>query len=461
MAGAHRKATPARRFAFSVLREARTRDGFAREILNSRIEIAQLSAEDRAFARTLVLGVTATRGTLDELIDSVLSSPNDIEDDVRDALRIGVYELFFLEKSPHAAVDQCVSLVNEIRPRATGVANFALRHLVKRLPDFPFGDVYEDPMALSRATGFPRWITDMAIARFGKAAGGRYLFSSNDPAPVFFTVNACKATDEEVFAELEAAGIAHISGGLDDEAFGNLPVSFCRRLEQASDVSSPVFTSLIRQGKVIVSDASAQAIAIMALPEEFPKSMLEIGAGRGTKTLLLQSAAMRRFGRQLPLTSVDYLDFKTDLLKERLRDAGITAGEVLVADGTDLDATFPGRSFDAIFIDAPCSGLGTLRRHPEIRWRITPEDISSLAVVGAKMLSSAASHLSPGGLLTYSTCTFTPEETTELIASFLESPESAGLKLIPYAQDDADFFASRLTHARGDAHFAARMRRSC
>ena len=158
---------------------------------------------------------------------------------------------------------------------------------------------------------------------------------------------------------------------------------------------------------------------------------------------------------------MDYLDFKTDLLKERLRDAGITEGEVLVADGTDLDATFTGRSFDAIFIDAPCSGLGTLRRHPEIRWRITPEDISSLAVVGAKMLSSAASHLSPGGLLTYSTCTFTPEETTELIASFLESPESAGLKLIPYAQDDADFFASRLTHARGDAHFAARMRRSC
>ena len=452
------RVTPARRFAWKILREARLRDGFAREIFNGQVADAGLSPEDEAFARTLVLGVTATRGTLDELIDSVLSSPKDVEDDVRDALRIGAYELFFLEKSPHAAVDQCVSLVHGIRSRATGVANFAMRHLAKRLPEFPFGDVIEDPPALSRAAGFPSWITQLAIGRFGVTPAAAYLAASNDAAPVFFTVNACRATDDEVFAALEDAGIPHKGGGLDDEWFGKLPVSYCRRLERSSDVSGETFSRLIEEGKVIVSDAAAQAVAIMALPDDMPASMLEVGAGRGTKTLLLQSNAMRRFGRQLPLTSIDCLDFKSDLLRSRLEAAGVTEGEVLTADGTDLDAAFGNRTFDAIFIDAPCSGLGTLRRHPEIRWRITPADIVSLAAIGEKILASAVTHLEPNGILTYSSCAFAPEETTALIEGFLASPEGAGLELIPYAED-APYFASRLSHGMGDAHFAARMRR--
>lgn len=452
------RVTPARRFAWQVLREARLRDAYARELFNSRLADADLTPEDEAFARTLVLGVTATRGTLDDLIDSVLSSPKDIEDDVRDALRIGVYELVFLEKSPHAAVDQCVELVHDIRSRATGVANFALRHLVKRLPEFPFGDMATDMAALARGAGFPQWLAEMAVDRFGRIPGARLLGVSNDPAPVFFTVNACKATDDEVFALLEDAGIGHVAGGVDDSTFGKLPVSFCRRLERASDVSSDAFMGLIRNGKVVVSDASSQAVAIMALPDEKPASMLEVGAGRGTKTLLLQSFAMRQYGGQLPLTSIDNLDFKADLLKSRLDVAGVTGTEVLVADGTDLAVTFGNRTFDCIFIDAPCSGLGTLRRHPEIRWRITPEDITSLAAIGAKLLASAALQLAPGGLLTYSSCTFAPAETTELIDTFLGSPEAAVLELLPYAEE-APYFATRLSHGTGDAHFAARFRR--
>ena len=335
-----------------------------------------------------------------------------------------------------------------------------MRRLAEKLPAVPFGDVYEDSSALARATGFPLWLADAAIERYGKANAGRYLFASNDPAPVFFTVNACKTADESILSDLDAANIAYVSGGIRDEVFGPLPVSYCWKLERAADVAHEAFAALIREGKVIVSDAAAQAIAIMALPDEPPASMLEVGAGRGTKTLLLQSAAVRRYGHTIPLTSIDYMDFKAELLKSRLETAGIVTTEVLVADGTDLDAAFGKRTFDAVFIDAPCSGLGTLRRHPEIRWRITPEDIASLAGVGVKMLASAAPHLASGGLMTYSSCTFTPEETTELTDSFLASPAAADIELIPYGSEGESYFASILSHGTGDAHFAARFRRA-
>ena len=453
------RVTPARALALSVCAQVRRRDAFAHELLDAALADAHLTLQDAAFARTLVLGCVATRGTLDELIDGVLKSPKDIEDTVRDALRISAYELFFLDHPAHAVVDQGVELAASARPRARGVANFALRRLAEKQADFPFGDPVRDTAALSRAAGFPLWLTELAKARYGDMRAARFLAVSNDPAPVFFTVNALRASDEEVFAALEAAGIAHEQGWIADESFGKLPVAFSRVLLHAADVASETFAALIREGKVIVSDAAAQAVASLALPREAPASMLEVGAGRGTKTLLLQSLAQRTFGWQIPLTCIDYLDFKADLLTARLKAAGITDTEVLVADGADLDATFGGRSFGAIFIDAPCSGLGTLRRHPEIRWRLTPEDITSLADVGKRMLGSAATHLAPGGRLTYSSCTITPEETTELIRDFAESPAARGLEAIPHDGEGAPCFASLLSHGSGDAHFAAAFRR--
>ena len=451
--------TPSREFARRVCREVRVRTGYARELFDSMSAGSTLEPAELAFARVLVMSVVACRGTLDELIDGVLSKPTDIEADVRDCLRISAYEIFFLGKSPHAAVSQGVELAAKTRPRARGVANFCLRRLAEKRDAFPFGNPLTDIDALARLEGFPYWIARDLAEQWGMDAAHAFMAASNERPPVFFTVNACKAAEDAVLADLDAAGIAHMPGFVQDDTFGPLPVAWCHKLEEPSQVTHPLFRLLAAEGSIIISDAAAQAVAQFALPDVPPQYMLEVGAGRGTKTLLLQSAAIRRYGHQVPLTSIDYLDFKAKLLEDRLRQAGITETRVMTADGTNLDAAFPGESFEAIFIDAPCSGLGTLRRHPEIRWRLKPQDIPALAQVGLRMLESAANHLSPGGQLTYATCTVTPGENQNLVETFLTNAAQQGCSLAPASTDDRSRFTTRLADGRGDAHFAVRLLR--
>ena len=211
---------------------------------------------------------------------------------------------------------------------------------------------------------------------------------------------------------------------------------------------------LFGQGKILVSDASAQAVAACVLEDGKPSSVLEVGAGRGTKTIMLQSMAMRTYGEQLNLTSMDSHSFKSNLLEKRAQEYGVKIGDIVTGNATRLDTVMPERMFDLIFIDAPCSGLGTLRRHHEIRWRLTPEHIAELADTNLAMLKSAANHVEVGGCIVYATCTVTYDENNGVVKRFLESEQGASFKLAPIAGKAC--FAPRLVHGSPDAHFAAR-----
>jgi len=193
------------------------------------------------------------------------------------------------------------------------------------------------------------------------------------------------------------------------------------------------------------------------LPERKPSSLLEVGAGRATKTILLQSDATRAYGSQLVLSTLDNHAFKTRLLLERAERYGAEVAEALTGDALELDAVVGDRAFDEVFIDAPCSGLGTLRRHPEIRWRIKPADIAEFARVQLGMLQSAAPHVALGGTLAYATCTVTREENNGVVKAFLESEAGAGFKLAPV--NGRSCVATRLSPGSSDAHFAVRFER--
>ncbi len=446
--------TPARIFAYEVCSAVRARDGFARELFASYLKDHPLSLEDAAFARVLVLGTVACEGTLDELIDSVLASPKDIDAEVRCCLRISAYELFFLHKQAHVAVDQGVALVGHVRQRARGVANFCLRRLAEKVDAFPFGNPNSDFSALARLHGLPLWMAEMLEERYGFAQAAQFMAVSNEAPCVWFSPNAIRTTAEHVEDALRQAGIDFI------RAEGEDMPPYCYRLAHAQDVSAPAFLDLIEGGYVIVSDASAQAIAYAALPATPPSAFLEIGAGRGTKTLLLESAAVRKYGAQVPIVALDYLAFKSDLHGSRMATYGVTEARCQTGDGTKLDEVFGARTFDAIFIDAPCSGLGTLRRHPELRWKTTPDDLNSLAHTGAAMLSSAAAHLAPGGLLTYSTCTVTSQETTDVVRAFAGSAAFEHFTQIPFCTSGQSSYSPSLASCGPDAHFAVQFVRN-
>lgn len=450
----------ARMLALEVGSEVRTRHAFASDVLDAKLNKVQLSAEDAAFARVLALGVAATWGTLDEVIDRVLRHPGDINDDARDALRVSTYEMVFLGKQPHAAVDQGVSLVRTIAPRATKVANFALRRVSETVKDFPFGDPATDTDALARLYGFPSWLCDALISALGRARAESFMEASNEQAPVFLGSNACACSDETVRDSLEEGGVGYrvVHMGVDGSV---LPGAY--RIQDPSCVGRWPVAEMLESGKVVVADASAQTIASMSLPEaaSSPINFLEIGSGRGTKTILLQSHAVRMRGRPLQITCVDKHGFKADVLARRLQELHIPVARIISADATDLSGILEPNTFDACLVDAPCSGLGTLRRHPEIRWRLQRSDIFALADVSLALLSEAARYLRPGGRLTYSTCTVLPRENEEVVKAFLASPVGTEFDIVPIGITGQSRLTFQTDVVKGspDAHFACVFRK--
>ena len=427
------KASPARLAALDVVRAVRERDAFAQDVIGTRIDRSDLSSEDRAFATKLALGVVSATGTLDEIIDRALNAPSDVKPDVRDALRVSTYEIIFLGKTPHAAVDQGVELVRSFAMSASGLANAVLRKIVLMRQAFPFGDPMRDPEALARLHAFPLWLARKLIVDLGPQEALDFMRASNEQAPLFIAVNAAKTSDEALVKAFDK-----LDEGLDPVSVDGVSVAGCYRVLDTRALLLPEVKRMFSQGTK-------------------PASLLEVGAGRATKTILLQSDATRAYGSQLVLSTLDNHAFKTRLLLERAERYGAEVAEAFTGDALELDAVVGDRAFDEVFIDAPCSGLGTLRRHPEIRWRIKPADIVEFARVQLGMLQAAAPHVAPGGALAYATCTVTREENNGVVKAFLESEAGAGFKLAPV--NGRSCVATRLAPGSPDAHFAVRFER--
>ena len=446
-----RSASPARQAALRVTSIVRERDAFAQELIHKYIDSSRMSREDRAFATRLTLGVVSSYGTLDDVINRCLDRVSDINDDVRDALRISTYEIIFLKKEPHAAVSQGVELVKTIAPKASGLANAVLRRIADKAHKFPFGDPRTDIEAFARLHAFPEWLAKRALLDLGPEATRDYLAGSNEPAPLFVAINAAKADESEVVETIVAAHGDPVAVSVNGE---DIPGCYC--LSEGRVLFDGRVRHMIQTGQLLVSDASSQQIARLVLTEEKPASLLEVGAGRGTKTVLIQSDAQRRYGSQIDeYVTVDNLEFKTNITAERAEEYGIHVSESITGDATVLDDVVGERAFDVVFIDAPCSGLGTLRRHPEIRWRLNPEKIDEFAKTGLALLKSASSHVAPGGSIVFSTCTITRAENIDVVKAFLASDEGASFALAPIG--GAPCFNPALKPGSPDAHFAVRL----
>ncbi len=445
------KATPARLAALEVVRAVRERNAFAQEVISQVIDKSKMSVEDRAFATLLALGTVSARGTLDEIIDRALDEPTDVFRETRDALQISTYEMIFLGKEPHVAVDQGVELVKSFSPGpAVRVANAVLHKIVRLRLEFPFGNPTQDIAALARTQAFPTWIAEKLVREMGVEAAVNFMRASNEPAPIFVAVNACKTDEESVCRAFERA---------DEEvlpmSFGSTEVPGCMRVPERRALLVPGVARQIEQGKMIVTDAASQLVAFSVLPDKKPDSVLEIGAGRATKTILLQSGAQRKYGSQVEeYVTLDNHEFKTNILKGRAEQYGVYVSEALTADALQLDSAIGERTFDFVFIDAPCSGLGTLRRHPEIRWRLSEGDIAGFTRTQLGMLKAAASHVAPGGTLAYATCTVTREENAGVVSEFLSSEAGKCFTVCPI--DGRNCIATRLEPGTSDAHFAVK-----
>ncbi|WP_260857548.1 RsmB/NOP family class I SAM-dependent RNA methyltransferase [Microbacterium sp. 1.5R] len=393
---------PARRVAYDVLRAVAESDAYANLILPSAIAQADLSPQDAALATELAYGTLRRRGTYDAIIGAAADRPvGDIDSGVLDALRLATHQLLATRVASHAAVNESVNLIAAERGRgAAGFANAVLRRIARETPGEWQTRIEDaarsDDERLALRTAHPVWV--IRALRRALAAEGRsdeldaLLEADNDSPEV--TLVALPGLAEPGEPRRPYASTAFGSPGGDP-----------RRVLRASG------------GKVRVQDEGSQLVALAltaAAPIRAGERWLDLCAGPGGKTALLAAIA---HDHDVELQANEVVPVRAGLVRNALK---AVPGQVVVheEDGRVLAAEHPA-AFDRILVDAPCTGLGALRRRPEARWRKTPADVADLVPLQVELLTSAIEALAPGGIVAYVTCSPHLAETTGVVQDVL------------------------------------------
>lgn len=377
-------ASPARKAAFEILLATETRGAYADELLHGR-RLSKLSQADRGLAEELTMGVLRRRGELDAAIREVVRRPlKKLDREVLWALRLGAYQLLRLDRAPaYAAVSESVELVKAAGKRsASGLANAALRKISKRGRD--------GLDELGEQANLPEWLWERWRERFGEETALGVVRAGLTPPETFLrlsprfdvaeTIERLRAEGVEV-AATDVAGAYRVVGG------------------RASA------SAVIAEGRAAVQDAGSQAV--VALLDLKPgMRLLDLCAAPGGKT----RAAAERLGEG----NVIACDLHPHRLR-KMRELGAEDVRLVATDGArGLRAE---ARFDRVLVDAPCSGTGTLGRNPEIKWRLTAEDLDDLAERQKAILGAGLERVAEGGALVYSTCSLEGEENEAVVAA--------------------------------------------
>ncbi|MGE0454113.1 MAG: RsmB/NOP family class I SAM-dependent RNA methyltransferase [Vicinamibacteria bacterium] len=425
-------ATEARRLAAATL-VAIDRGQSALGELLARPEVEALEQRERDFLHELVLGSLRRRGAIDAALRPASSRPlAELTPEVLAALRLSAHEILHLRTARHAAVHEGVELVRALAARASGFANAVLRRVSESGPPAA-PDRAAEPLAWLRQEGsLPDWLALRWARRLGPEAACRRASALLEPPPVFFRLHPRR----DAAARLATLGVSYEDAGVP----GALRL-VSGRLQPA-----------VAEGLVYVQDQGSQAVAQLALSHG---RLLDACAAPGGKSLLLSDlcgagaivVALERAPRRLPS------------LAHLVR--GWQASNVRVVRG---DAGRPpfAAPFDAILLDAPCSGLGTLARNPDLRWRSRPGDPERQAQRQRRLLEALAPLVRPGGLLVYAVCSLEPEENEAVVEPFLAARADFALAALPEwaaAFADGPYLRTRPESQGGDGFFAARLRR--
>jgi 16S rRNA (cytosine967-C5)-methyltransferase len=440
-------ATPARRVALQTLRAVR-----GGELADRALEAADgtLEARDRAFTRELVYGTLRLRGRLDHILACFSTRPLDrLDPDILDVLRLGAYQLTETSGVPsYAAVSESVELARHTAARgADGFVNAVLQSLRRGAGECTFPAFDSDPVAhLTTWGSHPRWIVERWLAHFGAAATRRLVDIDNQRPRLYVRLLGDPAAARQRLAGL---GITAEPERVDGRALAL----------EAADVARA-----LQHSPVIVQDPAAGLVAsFSAVPHH--ARVLDLAAAPGGKALALaaERAGSDRFVAAADISARRMARLRQNVARlSRPAPAGLDALPLALV---VADARLPPfRCGDVVLIDAPCTGTGTLRRHPDGRWRLQPQDLTALVSLQAELLDAAAGLVAPGGLLVYATCSLEPEENEAQVATFLVRHPFFALEPGPVpdpALRHDDGTLRVLPHQHGyDGAFAARLRRS-
>jgi 16S rRNA (cytosine967-C5)-methyltransferase len=389
-------------------------DAYANLVLPAVLRERRLHGRDAAFATELTYGTLRARGTLDAIVAAASGREVDrIDPPARDALRLGAYQILHMRVPAHAAVSSTVDLVRAVAPGAAGFANAVLREIATKDADTWVAEVAPppdtDPVGhLALAHSHPQWI----VRAFAEALGGnlaettRLLIEDNERPPVHLCARPGRADPVALADEV-----------------GGAPGAFSPYAVYLSG-GAPGELAAVTDGRAHVQDEGSQLVAnalAIAPVDGSDARWLDLCAGPGGKAALLGALAAERGAS---LTAVEVAEHRARLVSLAVRGLPVT---VLNMDGRSVGAPdLPEASFDRVLVDAPCTGLGSLRRRPESRWRRQPSDLPPLTRLQRELLGAALRVVRPGGVVAYVTCS---PHTVETHVTVSEAARRSGLPL--------------------------------
>ncbi|MBE7383454.1 MAG: 16S rRNA (cytosine(967)-C(5))-methyltransferase [Leptolyngbya sp. SIO1E4] len=410
----------ARHLAFDALKEI-YRGGYADVVLNRCLQQRSLSALDRQFATELVYGTVRRQRTLDSLIDQLGKKKAHQQPlDLRIILHLGLYQLRYLTQVPEsAAVNTSVDLVKAVgKGKLSGVVNGILRQYVRlqqATPD-PLVLPSDRIQALACRHSYPDWIVALWQRQLGWEATDALCEWFNRPPVIDLRVNRLKISVDNLAEKFAASG-------LETQRLPGLP-QLLRLVQHAGSIRQlPGY----EEGWWMVQDASAQLVSALMNPQP-GEVIIDACAAPGGKTTHLAEL----MSDQGMIWACDRTTSRLNKVKQNFNRLGLTSIKPFTGDSTTI-ARFAGQG-DRVLVDAPCSGLGTLHRHADARWRQTPQTVAELAVLQAKLLAQAATWVKPDGILVYATCTLHPAENETQITQFLATHPT--WKILPPEPED-------------------------
>ena len=394
----------AREAAFSALQKWRTNNAWSEAALNTAIERNGLDRRDAALASRLCYGTIQNLYYLDYYLNFYSKTPvNRLEPQVLDIMRLSAYQILFLTHIPvHAAVSEGVALCKRRAPRASGLVNAVLRRLAENAQSLPVVPGEGSAEYLSVRWSHPLWLCEQLVQEHGYVFSDSFLAANNAETPVCIQTNLLRTSSDALLENLRAQGF-------DASAHPIVPDAL---LVSGGNLTS---TEAFRSGEFFVQDAAANLAVRCAQPSP-GMTVLDACAAPGGKSF---AAAVLMQG-QGKICSCDLHENKL----KRIREGSARLGFDLI-ETSACDARAQTGVYDVVLADVPCSGLGVIRKKPEIRFK-DQQSLSALPGIQRSILEGLSRCVCPGGVLLYSTCTILPEENENVVAAFLsEHPEFA------------------------------------
>ena len=451
----------AREVALACLIDLSQAEASVSSIIDIAFDRNNLETRERRLANALVYGVIRWKKQLDWVLKHFVNPRFQLDVRHRSILRLGTFQLLHLDGiPPHAAIYETVQLAKKNRKTA-GFINAVLREIQRKKTELSYPTLKTHPIDhISNRLSYPKWLVKRWIHTHGVSWTLSFCEASNQIAPLTIRANSLVTNREVLNDSLKTEGfntkLSNISP--DGIVIENRTIPSDSEANPHREFSQK---ALLNRADVYAQDESAMLVPCLLISEN-TKLVVDLCAAPGGKTTHIGSL-MQNKGK---IIAVDISEKKIEILRENCIRLGVENVETKVLDSTKDNLSFISAA-DAVLIDVPCSGFGTLRRHPDIRWNKTEEQLHALNRLQYGLLQNAAKHVKKGCILVYSTCTIDPTENEKIIKRFIKnnpkfSVEHVG-ELLPNITETAitqDGFLQTFPHEHGvDGTFAARLRR--